>query len=307
MSAVSPFGAADLRPRACPICGATSERELAPANFDPGRLDAYAFASRKRPEHMHFRLMLCEACDLAYASPAPAAQVLETAYDGAAFDAVEESRCAAATYAAFLPAIARALPDRAGALDIGTGDGAFLGRLVAAGFEDVVGVEPSAAPITAAEPGLRARIRHTPFRSSDFGAEQFRLVSCFQTLEHVADPLQLCADALRILKRPGAFLIVCHDRRALLARLMGRRSPIYDIEHLQLFSPRSVRALLARAGFGRVELRTVVNRYPASYWAKLLPAPTRLKDSLLGALAATGVGRLPIAAPVGNLAAIAWR
>jgi hypothetical protein len=68
-----------------------------------------------------------------------------------------------------------------------------------------------------------------------------------------------------------------------------------------------VRELLSRAGFERIELHTVVNRYPASYWAKLFPAPAALKDSLLKVLGATGLGRLPVPAPVGNLAAIAWR
>ncbi len=99
-------------------------------------------------------------------------------------------------------------------------------------------------------------------------------------MEHVFDPLQLCRDAHRITKDGGAFFIVCHNRRAVLARVLGRRSPIYDIEHLQLFSPRSVRVLLERAGFRDVEVRPVVNRYPTGYWAKLLPAPARIKDSL---------------------------
>jgi SAM-dependent methyltransferase len=289
------------------VCGASDARELFPANVDFGRLDGFAFASRKRPEYMHFRLVLCEACDLLYSSPAPERAALEQAYDAAAFDASDESRYAAATYAAFLPEISRGLPDRAGALDIGTGDGAFLSELVAASFTEVQGVEPSAAPIAAADPAVRGRIRHQPFRAEDFQAEQFRLVTCFQTMEHVYDPLQLCREAFRITKRGGAFFIVCHNRRALLARLMGRRSPIFDIEHLQLFSPDSVRRLLGHAGFQRVEVHRVVNRYPASYWARLLPVPARIKDALLNTLSATGLGRRTIAAPVGNLAAIAWR
>jgi SAM-dependent methyltransferase len=289
------------------VCGASDARELFPANVDFGRLDGFAFASRKRPEFMHFRLVLCAACDLLYASPAPERSALEQAYEAASFDASDESRYAAATYAAFLPELCRGLPDRAGALDIGTGDGAFLARLVAQGFTDVQGVEPSAAPIAAADPAVRERIRHEPFRAEDFQAEQFRLVTCFQTMEHVFDPLQLCREAFRITKRGGAFFIVCHNRRALLARLMGRRSPIFDIEHLQLFSPDSVRRLLASAGFQRVDVHRVVNRYPASYWARLVPGPAPIKDALLGALAASGLGRRTIAAPVGNLAAIAWR
>ncbi len=94
----------------------------------------------------------------------------------------------------------------------------------------------------------------------------------------------------------------------MLARLLGRRSPIYDVEHLQLFSPRSVRVLLERAGFRDVEVRPVVNRYPTGYWAKLLPAPKPAKDVLLGALDRTArSARCRCPRPVGNLAAIAWR
>ena len=46
-------------------------------------------------------------------------------------------------------------------------------------------------------------------------------------------------------------MIVCHDRRAPLNRALGARSPIMDIEHLQLFSQASARALLERTGFAR--------------------------------------------------------
>jgi SAM-dependent methyltransferase len=297
----------ELFARPCPLCGSAQAREVAPANFDPSRLDRFAFSSRKLPEFMHLRLVECVACDLLYSSPAPARDALETAYDAAAFDAGTESSYAALTYASFLSGIGARLPDRNGALDIGTGDGAFLVELLRAGFENVAGVEPSSAPIAAADPGVRGLIRHGPFRPGDFAAAQFRLVTCFQTMEHVYDPLQLCRDAHAIIKPGGAFFIVCHNRRAMLARILGRRSPIYDIEHLQLFSPRSVRRLLERAGFHDVEVRLVVNRYPAAYWAKLLPLPGGLKRGLLDLLRHSGLGRRALPAPVGNLAAIAWR
>jgi SAM-dependent methyltransferase len=299
--------ATELHARVCPICGSADAREIAPANFDPSRFDSFAFSSRKRPEYMHLRLVECTACDMLYSSPAPAREALERAYHAAAFDASTESRYAARTYGSFLPRIVKRLPSRDGALDIGTGDGAFLGELIKAGFSGIMGVEPSAAPIQAADPTVRGLIRHGPFRPEEFAAEQFHLVTCFQTMEHVFDPLQLCRDAYRITKAGGAFFIVCHNRRSVLARILGRRSPIYDVEHLQLFSPRSARVLLERAGFRDVEVRPIINRYPSQYWAKLLPLPGRLKDGLLGALEQSRLGSLTLAAPVGNLAAIAWR
>jgi SAM-dependent methyltransferase len=293
--------------RDCPGCGANDSLPFADANIDPEALGAFAFASRKLPEYMHHALVVCQKCDLLYANPAPDQKSLEAAYHDAAFDASAESHCAGETYARYLPRIVANLPDREGALDIGTGDGAFLEQLQQHGFSSVVGVEPSAAPVAAAKPEIRALIRHAPFRSQDFAPHSLRLVTCFQTIEHVYDPLALCQDTLRLLRPGGALFMVCHNRRAIVARLLGLKSPIFDVEHLQLFSPQSVRALLMRAGFSRVEVHTVVNRYPINYWARLSPIPGALKARALDLIRASGLGRFSLAAPVGNLAAIAYK
>ncbi|MCR4296144.1 MAG: class I SAM-dependent methyltransferase, partial [Elusimicrobia bacterium] len=135
-----------------------------------------------------------------------------------------------------------------------------------------------------------------------FGAERFRLVTCFQTLEHLHDPLRFCADALSLLKPGGAFLAVCHDRLALSARLLGRRSPIYDVEHLQLFSPAALVRLLEKAGFSGVRVRPIFNRYPLHYWLKLSPLPAPLKAAFSGRFKRSALGRLPVSVPAGNMA-----
>ena len=126
-------------------------------------------------------------------------------------------------------------------------------------------------------------------------------------MEHVDDPLGLCRAARGLLKERGALLLVCHNHRALSARLMGLKSPIFDIEHLQIFSPKSIRKALERAGFAGIEVHTVVNRYPIHYWAKLAPLPRVWKAALLRHLKTTFIGRLPISFPVGNIAAIAHK
>jgi len=290
------------------VCGSASdERIFAEASFAPDALDGFAFASRKAPEYMHYRIVACEKCDLLYSSPIPTREFLETAYKEASFDAPDESRFASLTYGRLLEKVARSFPDRAGALDIGTGDGAFLHQLLKLGFTYVVGVEPSAAPIAVAEPDVKPFIRQGPFRSADFEATRFRLITCFQTMEHVDDPLALCRDAYGLLKPQGALLLVCHNHRALSARLMGLKSPIFDIEHLQLFSPKSIRNALARTGFTRVEVHTIVNRYPIHYWAKLAPLPNALKAALLRKLKTAALGRMLLSAPVGNMAAIGYK
>ena len=233
--------------RPCPICGSTDESRLvSDARLDPSRLDAFAFASRKIPEYMHHRLVLCSACDLLYASPVPSVEAVSTAYRDASFDSGDEARYASRTYADYLRPIIDRLPDRDGAIDIGTGDGAFLRELLAAGFTGVVGVEPSTMPVASAPDEIRALIRNEIFDPDHFERGRYSLVTCFQTMEHVHDPLALARGAHALLKEGGAAFFIGHDRTGLVNLVLGKRSPIYDIEHLQLFSPRSAVALFER-------------------------------------------------------------
>lgn len=294
--------------RPCPVCGSADEsRVFAEANYDFAKLGAYGFASRKLPEYMHYRLIECPVCDLLYASPVPSPESLSEAYRDAAFDSQEEARYAAKTYASFLPGLRAHLPDADSALDIGTSDGAFLEELLAAGFTQATGVEPSAAPVAAAKPHIRSLIRLEMFRPEQFGPESFSLISCFQTLEHLSDPMAICRAAHRLLKPGGAVFFIAHNRRSVSARIMGTKSPIFDIEHLQLFSPASARSMLEQAEFGDVRVMTVYNRYPIHYWTKLLPLPSSMKRPAIRALKAAKVGYIPFKLPAGNLAIIGFK
>jgi SAM-dependent methyltransferase len=282
-------------------------RVYAEANLDPAKIGAFSFASRKMPEYMHPRLLECKACDLLYASPAATPESLASAYGEAGFDGGETSAYAARTYGRLLARFAHRLRRRDAALDVGAGDGAFLRELLRAGFRNVVGIEPSRAPVACAGPDVKAFLRQEVFRPGAFAAESFDLITCFQTIEHVDDPLALCHDACRALRPGGAFFLIGHNRRALSARLLGRKSPIFDIEHLQLFSPESFRRLLSAAGLGDGIVWRIANRYPLSYWVRLFPLPSALKSALGAVLRVSQAGRLPLALPAGNLAAVAFK
>lgn len=277
---------------------------FAEARLDTSRLDSFAYASRKNPEYMHHRLLLCEDCDLIYASPVPDHSELASAYEVAAFDSQRESEYAARTYATALSPVIGRLPDRTSALDIGAGDGAFCSKLLNMGFENVLGLEPSLAPLEAAAPHIRHCLRKEMFTPGLLPDSHFSLVCCFQTIEHVLTPLALCKEAVRILKPGGALCIVAHNRRAVSSRILGRRSPIFDVEHLQLFSPNSITKLLSQAGLQSIETRTLWNTYPLSYWARLFPFPRRVKGSLIRALNMSHIGNIPVSLPAGNL--VAW-
>jgi SAM-dependent methyltransferase len=197
-----------------------------------------------------------------------------------------------------------ALPSRRSALDIGAGDGAFVEELLALGFTDVLGVEPSIAPIEAAKPAIRGYLKCGIFAADQFAAASLDLITCFQVIEHVWDPVKIAGDALALLKPGGLFFIVAHDRRAFSARVMGTKSPIFDIEHLQLFDKPTSATLFRNAGFDSIKVSSVQNRYPVDYWIKLFPIPKPVKSGVRRVAETSGIGKLLLSLPAGNLAVV---
>ena len=292
-----------LFPRNCPLCGGNGFKVFAESTIDERKLTSSSFASRKLPEYMHPRMVECNSCGMLYANPALQHETLGEAYKEASFDGQLESLLAARTYRRLLED--RSLSLRGGsALDIGAGDGAFVEQLLAMGFDDAVGVEPSDAPIQAAKPVIRGHLRQGLFAASDFGPESLDLISCFQVMEHVPSPLEMSKDAFSLLKPGGLFFVVVHNRRALSARILGEKSPIFDIEHLQLFDERTGEQLLQRAGFGSISVRSLSNTYPIDYWIKLFPLPAAMKTALRRSAQISRLGNILISFPAGNLALI---
>lgn len=295
--------------RSCPLCGKRDQSVLyAESTVDRAQLTQYSFASRKDPEYMNHRLMLCTRCDMLYVSEIAGVADLTEEYGLAAFDSQVEASYAAQSYIRLLLPVIESLPDRVGALDIGTGDGAFLEQLLERGrMTHVEGVEPSIAPIEAASPQIRGLIRQGMFVAGLYPPVTFSLVSCFQTIEHVDDPAALCRECHKILKPGGVLAIIAHNRRGFVNRMLGRKSPIFDIEHLQLFTPESLKRLFENAGFRSVVVRSFWNTYPVSYWARLFPFPPLIKRVVIRALQSTGLGRIPVSFPVGNVGAVGYR
>lgn len=288
--------------RSCPVCG-TGSLEAKPflkANVDLSRLDEFSYASRKTPEYMNLNLVQCPTCDLVYADEPPSQADLARAYHVADYDSADEADDAAAAYLLAMQPLLKALPARGSVLEIGTGTGVLLEHLKRQGFAEVVGVEPSAAAVAAAPQHRRAWIREGVFEEQNFAPESFDLVCCFMTMEHVVDPKVIALAAFRLLRPGGAFVTVTHDYRGRLNRLLGRRSPIIDIEHMQLFSDPSIRTLFETTGYREVRVEPLINRYAFRYWWRLAPAPGPVKRAVAKGAEAVGLGGVKLGLNVGN-------
>jgi SAM-dependent methyltransferase len=295
--------------RPCPVCrtGFEEAKLFMERNIDTAKLSELSFASRKIPEYMCHRLMQCKNCDLVFANQPPGEDDLAHAYHSAAYDSSEEANDAAAAYIRAIQPTLEKLHGATTALEIGTGTGIFLEFLSRAGFTDLVGVEPSSAAIAAAPQARQLWIREGMFEERDFAPESFDLICCFMTMEHVRDPNTIARAAFRLLRTGGAFVAVMHDYRSPINRLLGKHSPIIDIEHLQLFSEHSSRYLFESVGYKDITVNAFVNTYSLKYWLRLFPLPNSLKSSLLYLMVALRVDNAKFGINVGNLIATGFK
>lgn len=295
--------------RSCPVCHASSEQAKLhiEKNIDQEKLSGFSFASRKTPEFMCHRLVQCPTCDLVYADQPPNEDELAHAYHVADYDSSEEANDAAAAYIHAIRPTLDSLARRQSVLEIGTGTGIFLEYLSHEGFTELAGVEPSTAAIAAAPKDRQKWIREGMFDEKDFEPESFDLICCFMTMEHVRDPNIIALAAHRLLRPGGAFVTVTHDYRSLVNRLLGRRSPIIDIEHLQLFSRQSIRYLFENVGYSDVKVSAFVNRYSLQYWIRLAPLPHVIKRFLSKFMARVGLDHVKLGVNVGNLIAAGYK
>lgn len=295
--------------RDCPICLSNKFSEIfAASTFDTSKLNAFSFSSRKTPENMHLNLSICKKCSLIYANLAPDAQQLHLLYKDASFNRSVESIYAAKTYARLLRKHILSNTTKEisslSLLDIGSGDGAFLEEVLKLGLSDISGLEPSDAPLAIANPNIRNRIIKDSFHPNQFPDNSFDIITCFQTIEHLPDPLLVAKTVYNALKPGGQFMIVCHNKNALSAKVLGMKSPIFDIEHLQLFCPTSAINLLKEANFKNCLSNIIINHYPLSYWINLLPLNHKIKKISDNICLNTGINKIAIPMIAGNILVI---
>jgi SAM-dependent methyltransferase len=288
--------------RPCPVCKTdySKARLVVAENIDPKKISGLSFASRKEPEFMCHRLVECPECGLVYADQPPDEEMLALSYHAADYDSSEEADDAARSYSEVIAVTLEALERRDNALEIGTGTGVFLEYLAKAGFAKVEGVEPSSKAIAAAPLHRQSWIREGMFDENDYEPESFDLICCFMTMEHVRNPLAVAEAVFRLLRPGGVFVTVTHDCKGWLNRMLGKRSPIIDFEHMQLFSEPSIRYLFKTAGFANVSTSTFANQYTLRYWLRLCSFPGFIKRVILAFVSALSLTNRKISLNVGN-------
>ena len=133
-------------------------------------------------------------------------------------------------------------------LDVGSAAGFFLEA--ASRHYDVTGVEFSPFAAEHARREFGHRVLTGDVTEAGLEGELFDVVTMWATIEHMADPLAAVSKVASLTKPGGLFVLSTGDVTGPLARLdLDGWNLMLPPYHLFFFSPRTIDALLRRAGF----------------------------------------------------------
>jgi 2-polyprenyl-3-methyl-5-hydroxy-6-metoxy-1,4-benzoquinol methylase len=277
------------------------------------------FASTLRPERspdhqnvylctcdgygVHPPIVQCRRCGLVYANPRQDPSVIIETYEAVKDPLyIEEREGRVLTFERHLRPLERLTgpPNGRRLLDVGAYTGVFVEIAARRGWE-AWGVEPSRWAVgEARKRGLQV-VQGTA-ETADLPREYFDVVTLWDVVEHLTDPLGELRCIRRLLKPGGLLVVHTIDIGSLFARLMGRRWPWLMEMHLYYFDRRTLRMMLEKAGFVaqsiRAQGRYLRLGYLMSRATALAPRLGRPAEWLVTRM---GLRQVPVAVNLGDL------
>lgn len=150
-------------------------------------------------------------------------------------------------------------------LDIGCFTGELLELLHEKGA-DVYGLELQDKAREVANNRLPGRVFKADVFSNNFPQTEFDMILLMGLIEHVVDPIKLLTQAVRFLKPGGLLMLQTPASDSGIAKIMGRYwPPCAPVEHIHLFSVKSLRLLLGELGLEDIKVRHHWKKLPIAY------------------------------------------
>jgi len=236
--------------RECPVCGATERRVVFTQQF--------AAVDQATPV-TGYDVAVCERCGAGYADGIPDQQAFDRYYrDMSKYEYAqrggEESEYDSRRLAVIADIVAPHVPSPAARiLDVGCASGRLLANIRERGFPHVIGLDPSPACAVTAARLYAIDVRTMTLREIAESGERFDVVIMVGVLEHLRD-LDSAFAQLRALLNPAGLLYVEVPDVTAFANWPNAPYQDFSTEHINFFSPVSLRNLMRRHGFTEVFL-----------------------------------------------------
>ncbi len=262
----------------CPLCRSQDFEVLYPSNFPGGRDAAACYECTSFAFGIHPDIFQCLSCSFVFNEPDQGALGHLDQYAGVEDTLyLDQEHTRRLTYARELEHIEKLCSGR-DLLDVGCHTGFFLKQARDAGWR-VEGVEPSKWAAENASGNLGLKVFNGPIERYT-PEHRFDVITLWDVLEHLADPVGVLSAVRRMLRPSGLLLFTTHTLDSALARIMGSRYPFFMEMHTVHLNNRTRDLLLEKTGFTRIRRhdhrRAVRIEYLISRFGRLGERPVRV-------------------------------
>ncbi len=156
-------------------------------------------------------------------------------------------------------------------LDIGCGPGTLV-KLASENGWDATGLEISK---WAAEYARHNRINviENNLQGANFSSDCFDLISMFDVLEHLPDPVSYVREIFRILKSQGIVIVETPNVGGFFSKYLYKQNSeiVKPRAHICLYSPSSIQHLFSKVDFSKIKINTFpyCRKYTPGYFKSL--------------------------------------
>ena len=293
----------------CPLCGSADYTVVQPAHY-PASVDERQLKQIFRAASDHAlwdQVVRCRVCNLVYINPRPRAELILEGYAQAedpVFAAQNDARIRG--FRKTLESVVQRLgisPRGKRVLDVGCAGGAFLVAARQMGFA-VTGIEPARWMAAYGREHYQLDIREGILEPGSFEAHSFDVITLWDVIEHLPQPLETLQIVRSLLKPGGVLLVNYPDIGTLPARVLGRRWPFWLSVHLIYYTRKTMTEQLRRAGFSTLWFRSFWPVLPLSYVAQRAAPYGKPLELLRRIIAALGIGKLWLTYNIGQTLAV---
>ena len=253
---------------ACNLCGSDKYKVLIKPrikDFDP--LEILTASKGIRGTQ---RIVCCSNCGLVYVNPRIGAEIVADSYRQAIDEVyVQGAAGRQHTFAQCVKKITRWRRPPGRLLDVGCAAGFFVHEARKYGW-DAIGIEPSKWLVNWGVANLGEKLYTGTLRQGGFKDGEFDVLTMWDVLEHVPDPISELNECYRVLKQGGMIIINYPDFGSVLSRLAGRNWWFLLSNHLYYFTPKTMSRCLETAGFKIENFSMHWQTLPLGYLSKIL-------------------------------------
>lgn len=266
----------------CPICNSIKNYQIIyKKNFKISDLNTEIFSARRLPDKIHYQIVKCNKCGLVRSTPTADIGHLNKLYEKSLLTYDDEIKNLTTTYINTIKSILKTLPKDANILEIGCGNGFVLEKIYNLGYKNIFGVEPSIDATAKINSKIKKNIITNILKPGIFNKENFDFIFFFQTFDHIPEPNKFLKECFNLLKPNGKILAFNHNIDSLSSKILREKSPIIDIEHTFLYSPKTIKTIFQKNGFMIDRIYSPKNTLSFKHLFWLIPMSKNIKLKIL--------------------------